>query len=148
MVASSHCQLPQDAAGTSPLASRHHTHQPPIGVHMAHSTHTTCTPLCRSSLHFELSWACVEEDEEEEDAQPKTKKETRWGWELLNDNKAIWLRSAGDVEEEEYVKFYQALSKVCVCLCVLLVCPSMRVCVCVYLSFSLYAILLQQCCAC
>ncbi|KAL3155343.1 hypothetical protein ABBQ38_010904 [Trebouxia sp. C0009 RCD-2024] len=52
-----------------------------------------------------------EEDEEEEDAQPKTKKETRWGWELLNDNKAIWLRSAGDVEEEEYVKFYQALSK-------------------------------------
>ena len=53
-----------------------------------------------------------EEEDEEEDAKPKTKKEIQWGWELLNDNKAIWLRSAGDVEDEEYDKFYQALSKV------------------------------------
>lgn len=52
-------------------------------------------------------------EDEGEEAQPKTKKETRWGWELLNDNKAIWLRSANDVDEDEYEKFYQALSKVC-----------------------------------
>ena len=58
-------------------------------------------------------WLSAEEQEEEEEAHPKTKKETRWGWELLNDNKAIWLRSASDVEDEEYEKFYQALSKVC-----------------------------------
>lgn len=33
-------------------------------------------------------------------------------WELLNDAKALWLRSPGEVEEEEYTKFYKALSKV------------------------------------
>jgi len=40
-------------------------------------------------------------------------KETQWGWELLNDNKALWLRSANDIDEEEYDKFFQAISKVC-----------------------------------
>ena len=55
---------------------------------------------------------CAEEEEEE--ATPKTVKETRWGWELLNDNKALWLRSANDVDEEEYDKFFQAISKVCI----------------------------------
>lgn len=60
-------------------------------------------------LHVDLFPAEEEEDEEE----AKTKKETQWGWELLNDNKAIWLRSAGDVDEDEYNKFYQALTKVC-----------------------------------
>ena len=53
-----------------------------------------------------------ETEDEEEEAAPKTKKETQWGWELLNDNKAIWLRSANDVDEEEYDKFFQAVSKV------------------------------------
>ncbi|DBB16812.1 TPA: hypothetical protein ACH3X3_015050 [Trebouxia sp. C0006] len=53
----------------------------------------------------------VEDEEEEEEAAPKTVKETRWGWELLNDNKALWLRSANDVDEEEYDKFFQAISK-------------------------------------
>lgn len=52
-------------------------------------------------------------DDDDDDTPAKTRKETRWGWELLNDNKAIWLRSASDVEDEEYDKFYQALSKVC-----------------------------------
>lgn len=33
-------------------------------------------------------------------------------WELLNGNKALWLRNPQDVEEEEYQQFYQALSKV------------------------------------
>lgn len=50
--------------------------------------------------------------EEDKEAAPKTKKETQWSWDLLNDNKAIWLRSAKDVDEEEYDKFYQTLSKV------------------------------------
>jgi HSP90 family molecular chaperone len=40
-------------------------------------------------------------------------KETQWGWELLNDNKALWPRSANDIDEEEYDKFFQAISKVC-----------------------------------
>ncbi|CAL8462785.1 g2318 [Coccomyxa elongata] len=53
-----------------------------------------------------------EEDEEEEDA-PKTKKvkETVWDWDLLNDNKALWLRSPSDVSHEEYANFYKALAK-------------------------------------
>ncbi|CAH2078099.1 unnamed protein product, partial [Thlaspi arvense] len=56
-----------------------------------------------------------EEDAEEEDSEkkPKTKKvkETVYEWELLNDVKAIWLRSPKEVTEEEYTKFYHSLSK-------------------------------------
>ena len=36
-----------------------------------------------------------------------------WDWDLLNDNKALWLRSPSDVSEEEYLNFYKALAKVC-----------------------------------
>ncbi|XP_065880229.1 endoplasmin homolog [Euphorbia lathyris] len=52
------------------------------------------------------------EDEDSED-KPKTKtvKETVHEWELLNDVKAIWLRSPKDVTEEEYTKFYHSLAK-------------------------------------
>lgn len=39
-------------------------------------------------------------------------KETVWDWDLLNDNKALWLRSPADVSEEEYLNFYKALAKV------------------------------------
>ena len=38
-------------------------------------------------------------------------KKTVWDWELLNDSKAIWLRPASEVEEEEYAKFFKAISK-------------------------------------
>ena len=33
-------------------------------------------------------------------------------WELLNDNKALWLRNPSEVTEEEHAKFYKALAKV------------------------------------
>ncbi len=39
-------------------------------------------------------------------------KKTEWEWKLLNDAKALWLRSPSEVEEEEYEKFYSALTKV------------------------------------
>lgn len=42
-------------------------------------------------------------------------KETVYEWELLNDVKAIWLRSPKEVTEEEYTKFYHSLSKVKLC---------------------------------
>ncbi|GMI91335.1 SHEPHERD, HEAT SHOCK PROTEIN 90.7, HEAT SHOCK PROTEIN 90-7 [Hibiscus trionum] len=52
---------------------------------------------------------------EDDDAEkkPKTKKvkETTYEWELLNDVKAIWLRSPKEVTDEEYTKFYQSLAK-------------------------------------
>eukprot|EP00877_Chromochloris_zofingiensis_P005364 jgi/Chrzof1/14829/Cz09g17250.t1 len=59
----------------------------------------------------------VEDDDDdaaadEADKTPKkTRKEKRREWELLNDVKAIWLRKAGDVSDEEYQKFYKAISK-------------------------------------
>ncbi|KAK9806925.1 hypothetical protein WJX72_007685 [[Myrmecia] bisecta] len=54
-----------------------------------------------------------EESENDEEEKPKTKtvKETVWDWEVLNDNKAIWLRDPKDVSEQEYNKFYEALAK-------------------------------------
>ena len=35
-----------------------------------------------------------------------------WDWALLNENKALWLRAPGEVDEEDYEKFYKALAKV------------------------------------
>ncbi|KAL4437152.1 hypothetical protein ABPG75_004291 [Micractinium tetrahymenae] len=55
----------------------------------------------------------VDDEEEEEEKKPKTKKvsETITEWKALNDNQALWLRPPGNVSEEEYAKFYKALSK-------------------------------------
>ncbi|KAF8060354.1 HSP90B1 [Scenedesmus sp. PABB004] len=53
----------------------------------------------------------VDEEEEEEEDKPKTVRQNVTEWEHLNDNKAIWLRKAADVGEEEYTKFYKAISK-------------------------------------
>ncbi|KAM1725233.1 hypothetical protein ACFX11_016266 [Malus domestica] len=54
-------------------------------------------------------------EDEDEDAEKKpktkTKKETTYEWELLNDVKAIWLRSPKEVTDEEYTKFYHSLAK-------------------------------------
>ncbi|CAN6900674.1 unnamed protein product [Brassica oleracea] len=56
-----------------------------------------------------------EEDAEEEDSEKKQKtkkvKETVHEWELLNDVKAMWLRSPKEVTDEEYTKFYHSLAK-------------------------------------
>ncbi|KAL4859660.1 Endoplasmin [Chlorella vulgaris] len=55
-----------------------------------------------------------EEDEEGEAAKaPKTRTVTEQvaEWKALNDNQALWLRPPGDVSDEEYAKFYKALSK-------------------------------------
>ena len=62
-------------------------------------------------------------------------KETVWDWDLLNENKALWLRSPSDVSEEEYLNFYKALAKVCPALpfralvmqCLLIATPSLTV---------------------
>ncbi|CAN1323015.1 Endoplasmin homolog [Linum perenne] len=52
-----------------------------------------------------------DDDETEDKPKTKTVKETTQEWELLNDVKAIWLRSPKDVTEEEYTKFYHSLAK-------------------------------------
>ncbi|GMF12453.1 unnamed protein product [Phytophthora lilii] len=53
----------------------------------------------------------VEEDEEAK--APKTRTETRtvWGWERVNEVKAIWTRSKDDISDEEYESFYHSLQK-------------------------------------
>ena len=55
-----------------------------------------------------------ETGEEDADKKPKTKtvKETTYEWEVLNDVKAIWLRSPKEVTDEEYTKFYHSIAKV------------------------------------
>eukprot|EP00898_Chlorokybus_atmophyticus_P002389 jgi/Chlat1/3150/Chrsp21S03368 len=55
----------------------------------------------------------TDEEDEDEEEKPKTKtiKETKQEWELLNDNKALWLRNPKDVDDEEYKKFYKSLTK-------------------------------------
>ncbi|XP_050881146.1 endoplasmin homolog [Lathyrus oleraceus] len=60
-----------------------------------------------------LSWSHFTAEGEDEEEKPKTKtmKETTYEWELLNDVKAVWLRSPKEVTEEEYTKFYNSLAK-------------------------------------
>ena len=52
------------------------------------------------------------ESKDEEKKEKKTRKEKRKEFDLLNDVKAIWLRNPSEVTEEEYQKFYKAISKV------------------------------------
>lgn len=53
------------------------------------------------------------DEKKEEEKKPKTKKikEKVAEWKTVNDNKAIWLRPKEEIEDEEYKKFYKALSK-------------------------------------
>ncbi|RQM18095.1 hypothetical protein DD237_000408 [Peronospora effusa] len=52
----------------------------------------------------------VEEDKSE---APKVRTETRtvWGWERVNEVKAIWTRSKDDISDNEYTSFYHTLRK-------------------------------------
>ncbi|KAH7692591.1 Heat shock protein Hsp90 family protein [Dioscorea alata] len=68
------------------------------------------------STDEEESSETTSEEETEEDGtekKPKTKtvKETTSEWEVLNNVKAIWLRSPKEVTEEEYTKFYHSIAK-------------------------------------
>lgn len=49
---------------------------------------------------------------EEEAPVPKTKKvkEEEWDWELINDQKPIWMRNKDEIEEKEYKEFYKAIT--------------------------------------
>ena len=53
----------------------------------------------------------VKDGEEEKKPKMKTIKEKVWDWEVINDSKALWLRSKEEIEEEEYYKFYKSISK-------------------------------------
>jgi len=55
----------------------------------------------------------ISEEEDEEEAKPKTKTVTKevTEWKRLNEVKAIWTRSKGDITDEEYNDFYKSLTK-------------------------------------
>jgi heat shock protein beta len=50
-------------------------------------------------------------EEKKEEKKTKTVTDWRWEWELVNENKPIWLKDKSEVTEEEYNKFYKALTK-------------------------------------
>ena len=53
------------------------------------------------------------EKDKEKEKKKKTKTITKWKWdyELINENKPIWLRDKKEITQEEYFKFYKALTK-------------------------------------
>lgn len=55
----------------------------------------------------------VSDADEKKEEKPKTKKvkETTYEWQMLNENKALWLRDKSEIEDAEYDKFYQSLTK-------------------------------------
>lgn len=52
-----------------------------------------------------------DEDAKKDAAEEETEEITKTEWELINQNKPIWTRKAKDITEEEYNKFYKALTK-------------------------------------
>ena len=54
-----------------------------------------------------------DEEKKKDKRKKKTKSVTKWKWdyELINENKPIWLRDKKEITKEEYVKFYKALTK-------------------------------------
>merc|ERR1712241_427774 len=52
-----------------------------------------------------------DEKEEEEEKKDAPTKKTVYEWELVNTQKAIWMRAKEDVTEEEYTEFYKSVSK-------------------------------------
>jgi heat shock protein beta len=54
------------------------------------------------------------EDEEEKPKEEKKTKEiskTIWEWDLVNEIKAIWMRSKDEITEREYNDFYKTITK-------------------------------------
>jgi heat shock protein beta len=52
-----------------------------------------------------------EKKEEKKEKKKRTVQDWKYEWELINENKPLWLRDKKDVTKEEYFKFYKALSK-------------------------------------
>lgn len=52
-----------------------------------------------------------EKKEEEKKKKTRTVTEWKWEWELINENKPLWLRDKKEISNEDYNKFYKALSK-------------------------------------
>jgi len=53
----------------------------------------------------------VSASDEEEEPKMRTEQVDVWDWERINSNVAIWTRPKGEIEDEEYRKFYSVLSQ-------------------------------------
>lgn len=51
----------------------------------------------------------VKDDDKEK--EPETRDVTKYHWDLVNENKPIWTRKPSDIEEDEYKKFFKAITK-------------------------------------
>jgi len=53
------------------------------------------------------------EETPKEEPKKKTKSvsDWKWEWELINENKPLWIRDKSEITKEEYYKFYKALTK-------------------------------------
>jgi len=51
------------------------------------------------------------DDEEEEEEETRTERYTVWEWVHINENTAIWARDKSEIEDEEYVRLYQGITK-------------------------------------
>ena len=71
-----------------------------------------CCGLVLPTWQLKSNRLAADEDEDSKaEEKPKTKKETVWDWELLNESKPIWLRQPSEVSEEDYTKFYKSLTQ-------------------------------------
>lgn len=52
-----------------------------------------------------------DEEPKEKEKKTKTVNKTVWDWELINEIKAIWMRSKEQIEEREYHDFYKTIAK-------------------------------------
>lgn len=62
-------------------------------------------------LDLDIEMPDTEGGDDQFKKKTRTVREKVWDWELVNDAKALWLRSREDIDEEEYNEFYRQMSK-------------------------------------
>ena len=53
----------------------------------------------------------LEVKEKTDDQKAEKVKRKVWEWDLINENKALWLRDKDDIYEEDYIDFYKSISR-------------------------------------
>lgn len=52
-----------------------------------------------------------ESGDDDEEKKPKTEQVTKWEWEVMNDQVALWSRDKDEISDEEYQKFFKTICK-------------------------------------
>jgi len=72
---------------------------------------TESTNTTEKKEDLEVTEETKEEKTEEKKKKTRTVTDWKFEWELVNENKPIWLRNSKEIQKEEYYKFYKSLSK-------------------------------------